>query len=62
MTKAELPFRVKLKLDGANLIFTILSSDKYEAMKTIQDIHPTASVISAQGSDELTAGGLHQWS
>ena len=47
--KRQLPFRVKLRLDGANLIFTVLSSDKFEAMKTVQELYPKASVISAEG-------------
>jgi hypothetical protein len=53
MDKTELPFRVKLKLQGANLIFTVFASDKYEAMKTVQEQHPAASVVSAEGSDEI---------
>ena len=56
----ELPFRVKLKLQGANLIFTVFASDKYEAMKMVQEDHPTASVVSAEGSEELS-GKVHQW-
>ena len=55
------PFRVKLKLQGANLIFTVFASDKFEAMKLIQEKHPSASVISAQGSDEILNGKVHQW-
>ena len=61
MGKMELPFRVKLKLQGANLIFTVFASDKYDAMKMVQEDHPSASVISAQGSDELVGGKVHQW-
>ena len=49
MIKAELPFRVKLKMQGANLIFTVFASDKYDAMKTVQELYPKASVISAEG-------------
>ena len=49
----ELPFRVKLKLQGATLIFTVFASDKYEAMKKVQEAHPCASVVSAEGSEEL---------
>ena len=56
----ELPFRVKLKLQGANLIFTVFASDKHEAMKMVQEDHPTASVVSAEGSEELS-GKVHQW-
>ena len=56
----ELPFRVKLKLQGANLIFTVFASDKYEAMKMVQEDHPTASVVSAEGAEELS-GKVHQW-
>ena len=56
----ELPFRVKLKLQGANLIFTVFASDKYEAMKIVQEQHPSASVVSAEGSDELS-GKIHKW-
>ena len=56
----ELPFRVKLKLQGANLIFTVFASDKYEAMKMVQKDHPSASVVSAEGSEELS-GKIHQW-
>ena len=56
----ELPFRVKLELQGANLIFTVFASDKYEAMKMVQEDHPTASVVSAEGSEELS-GKVHQW-
>ena len=55
------PFRVKLKLQGANLIFTVFASDKYEAMKMVQEDHPCASVVSAQGSDELMGERSHQW-
>ena len=61
MIKAELPFRVKLKMQGANLIFTVFASDKYDAMKTVQEQHPSASVVSAEGSDELVEGKVHQW-
>ena len=61
MNKKQLPFRVKLKLDGANLIFTVLSSDKFEAMKTVQEQHPSASVIAAEGSKELTGERAYQW-
>jgi len=43
------PFRVKLRLDGANLIFTVFASDKFEAMKTVQELYPKASVINAEG-------------
>jgi len=53
MNKKQLPFRVKLKLQGANLVFTVFASDKYEAMKTVQEQHPTASVVSAEGSEEI---------
>ena len=51
---------MKLKLQGANLIFTVFASDKYEAMKIVQEAHPSASVVSAEGSDELS-GKIHQW-
>ena len=61
MTKAEIPFRVKLKLQGANLIFTVFASDKYDAMKTVQEQHPSASIIAAEGSDELVDGKAYQW-
>ncbi len=57
----ELPFRVKLKLQGANLIFTVFASDKYEAMKLLQEKHPCASVVSAEGSEELIGERVHQW-
>lgn len=53
MNKKQLPFRVKLKLQGANLIFTVFASDKFEAMKTVQEQHPAASVLSAQSSEEI---------
>ena len=53
MTNMKTPFRVKLKLQGANLIFTVFASDKYEAMNMVQEQHPSASVVSAGGSDEL---------
>ena len=56
----ELPFRVKLKLQGANLIFTVFASDKYEAMKIVQEQHPNASVVSAEGFEELS-GRVHKW-
>ena len=57
----ELPFRVKLKLQGANLIFTVFASDKYEAMKMVQEKHPCASVVSAEGSDELVGERAGSW-
>jgi hypothetical protein len=53
MDKMKAPFRVKLKMQGANLVFTVFASDKYEAMKTVQEDHPTASVLSAQSSEEI---------
>ena len=56
----EQPFRVKLKLQGANLIFTVFASDKYEAMELVQEDHPCATVVSAEGSEELS-GKVHQW-
>ena len=56
----EIPFRVKLKLQGANLIFTVFASDKYEAMKLVQERHPNATVVSAEGSEELS-GKIHKW-
>ena len=58
--KEDIPFRVKLKLQGANLIFTVFASDKYEAMKIVQEDHPSASVVSAEGSEELS-GRVHKW-
>jgi hypothetical protein len=61
MIKTELPFRVKLKLQGANLVFTVFASDKHAAMKTVQEQHPSASVVSAEGSGELLDGKAYQW-
>ena len=61
MDKMKTPFRVKLKLQGANLVFTVFASDKYEAMKTVQEQHPAASVVSAEGSGELVYGKAYQW-
>ena len=61
MDKTELPFRVKLKLQGANLIFTVFASDKYDAMKKVQEQHPSASVVSAEGSEEILDGKAYQW-
>ena len=61
MDKMELPFRVKLKLQGANLIFTVLAKDTHEALKLIQEQYPTASVLSAQSSHEILNGKVHQW-
>jgi hypothetical protein len=61
MNKKQLPFRVKLKLQGANLVFTVFASDKYDAMKTVQEQHPSASVIAAEGSEDLLDRKVHQW-
>ncbi len=61
MTKTETPHRVSLKLNGASLVFTLLAKDTHDAMKLIQAKHPTASVLSAQSSDEILDGKVHQW-
>jgi len=61
MNKKQLPFRFKLKLQGANLVFTVFASDKYDAMKTVQEEYPSASVISAQGSEEILGERVQQW-
>jgi hypothetical protein len=53
MIKTETPHRVSLKLNGARLVFTVLAKDTHEALKLVQEEHPSASVISAQGSDEI---------
>lgn len=55
------PFRVKLKMQGANLIFTVFASDKYDALKAVQEDHQTASVVSAEGSEEILDGKGYQW-
>lgn len=49
-TAIETPFRVRLRLNGADLIFTIFARDEHAAMKLVQAQHPTASVISAKGN------------
>ena len=61
MIKTETPHRVSLKLNGARLVFTVLAKDTHEALKLVQEQHPTASLISAQSSDEIINGKVHQW-
>ena len=61
MDKTETPHRVSLKLNGARLVFTVLAKDTHEALKLIQEQHPTANLISAQSSDEILNGKVHQW-
>jgi len=61
MDKTETPHRVSLKLNGARLVFTVLAKDAHDALKLVQEDHPTASVLSAQSSDEILNGKVHQW-
>lgn len=61
MIKTETPHRVSLKLNGARLVFTVLAKDTHEALKLVQEQHPTASVLSTQNSDEILDGKVHQW-
>jgi uncharacterized protein (UPF0262 family) len=49
MTKTETPHRVSLKLNGSSLVFTVFAKDAQDAMKTVQELYPKASVISAEG-------------
>tara|TARA_B110001469_G_C9593901_1_gene294822 strand:+ start:736 stop:927 length:192 start_codon:yes stop_codon:yes gene_type:complete len=60
-TITETPHRVSLKLDGADLVFTVLAKDTQEALKLVQELHPTASVLSAKSSDDILDGKVHQW-
>jgi len=55
----EIPHRVRLRLDGAEIIFTIFAKDKYHAMKVVQEKYPTASVVDALG--EPQGGKVYQW-
>ena len=57
----QIPHRVRLRLYGANLVFTVFAKDAQDAMKTVQEQHPTASVLSAQSSDEILNGKVQQW-
>ena len=62
MTKqqqTETPHRVRLRLSGADLVFTIFAKDKYHAMQVVQDKYPTASVVDALG--EPQSGRVYQW-
>ena len=55
----ETPHRVRLRLSGADLVFSVFAKDKYHAMKVIQEQYPTASVLDAQGSP--IDGEVYQW-
>ena len=58
-TTTDTPHRVRLRLDGAALVFTIFARDRYQAMQVVQDKYPTASVVDAQGSPR--DGEVYQW-
>ena len=58
-TTTDTPHRVRLRLDGADLVFTIFARDRYQAMQVVQDKYPTASVVDAQGSPR--DGEVYQW-
>ena len=55
----ETPHRVRLRLDGADLVFTIFAKDRYQVMQVVQDKYPKASVVDAQGSPR--DGEVYQW-
>ena len=57
--QTETPHRVRLRLSGADLVFTIFAKDKHHAMKVIQEQYPTASVVDALG--EPQSGKVYQW-
>ena len=62
MTKqqeTETPHRVRLRLSGADLVFTIFAKDKNHAMKVVQEQYPTASVVDALS--EPQSGRVYQW-
>jgi len=62
MTKqqqTETPHRVRLRLSGADLVFTVFAKDRYHAMQVVQDQYPTASVIDA--SSQAPDGKVYQW-
>ena len=57
--QTETPHRVRLRLSGADLVFTIFAKDKHHAMKAVQEQYPTASVVDALG--EPQSERVYQW-
>ena len=57
--QTETPHRVRLRLDGADLVFTVFAKDKYHAMQVVQEKYPKACVVDALGSPR--DGEVYQW-